>query len=131
MSLGIPARILKDSSSYQMLVDMVRPELEKKIRAEVEKQIRDELEEEARVELEKQARIALEKQARIEWEKQIRVEQTRSLLIDLATDRFGNPTEAQKANLDGITDYDRLVRLCKKVGTLSTWDELLGSEPAA
>jgi hypothetical protein len=61
---------------------------------------------------------------------QVRVEVARSILLDLATDRFGEPTEAPKAQLDGIADHDRLVRLCKKVGKLSTWDELLGSELA-
>jgi hypothetical protein len=61
-------------------------------------------------------------------ERLIRVEEARSILIGLATDRFGEPTEPQKALLDGITDHDRLVRLCKKVGSLSTWDELLASE---
>jgi hypothetical protein len=61
-------------------------------------------------------------------ERLIRVEEARSILLDLATDRFGNPTEPQKALLDGIADHDRLVRLCKKVWSVSTWDELLASE---
>jgi hypothetical protein len=61
-------------------------------------------------------------------EKKIRVEEARSILVDLATDRFGTPTEPQKTLLDGIEDHDRLVRLCKKVGALSTWEELLASE---
>jgi hypothetical protein len=60
--------------------------------------------------------------------KLVRVEEARTLLIDLATDRLGNLSEAQKAILDGIADYDRIVRLCKKVGSVSTWDELLASE---
>ncbi len=63
-----------------------------------------------------------------EIEERARVEEARSILVDLATDRFGEPTETQKALLDGITDHDRLVRLCKKVASLATWDELLGSE---
>jgi hypothetical protein len=64
-------------------------------------------------------------------EERVRVEEARSILIGLATDRFGEPTETQKALLDGITDHDRLFRLCKKVGSLSTWDELLASEVPA
>jgi hypothetical protein len=40
MNLGIPARILKDSTTYQWLEETLRPEVEKKIRAEVENQIR-------------------------------------------------------------------------------------------
>ena len=61
-------------------------------------------------------------------EKKIRVEEARSILADLATDRFGTPNEPQKRLLDGIEDHDRLVRLCKKVGVVSTWEELLASE---
>ncbi len=87
----LDAKILKDSSAYELLKDMIRPDMEK----------------------------------------EVRVKEARSILIDLATDRFGNPTEPQKALLDGITDRDRLVRLCKKVGSLSTWDELLASESAS
>lgn len=64
-------------------------------------------------------------------EKKIRVEEARSILIDLATDRLGAPTEPQKSRLDAIEDHDRLVRLCKKVVTLATWDELLASEVAS
>jgi hypothetical protein len=63
-------------------------------------------------------------------ERMIRVEEARSILVDMATDRFGAPTEPQKALLDGIGDHDRLVRLCKKVGSLATWEELLASESA-
>ena len=63
-------------------------------------------------------------------ERMIRVEEARSILVDLATDRFGAPTGPQKAFLDGIEDHDRLVRLCKKVGSLSTWEELLASGSA-
>ena len=64
-------------------------------------------------------------------EKKIRVEEARSILIDIATDRFGLPSEPQKTLLDGIEDHDRLVLLCKKVGSLSTWEELLTSESAS
>jgi hypothetical protein len=64
-------------------------------------------------------------------EKKIRVEEARSILLDLATDRFGPPTGPQKALVEGIEDHDRLVRLCKKVGTFPTWDELLASEPTS
>jgi predicted transposase YdaD len=60
--------------------------------------------------------------------KLVRVEEARIFLIDLATDRLGDLSEAQKAILDGIADYDQLVRLGKKVGSVSTWDELLASE---
>jgi predicted transposase YdaD len=81
----LDAKILKDSSAYELLKDMIRPDLEK----------------------------------------EVRVEEARSILVNLATRRFGEPTEAQKALLDGITDHDHLVRLCEKVGSLSTWDELL------
>jgi hypothetical protein len=66
-----------------------------------------------------------------EIEERVRVEEARSILIGLATDRFGEPTETQKALLDGITDHDRLVRLCKQVGSLATWDELLAPEVPA
>ena len=68
---------------------------------------------------------------RPEIEEKIRVEEARSILDDLATDRFGAPTEPQKSLLDCIEDHDRLVRLCKKVGCLSTWEELLASESAS
>jgi len=61
-------------------------------------------------------------------EKKIRIEEARSILVDLATDRFGAPTDPQRTILEGVEDHDRLVRLCKKVGHLSTWDELLASE---
>jgi hypothetical protein len=70
----------------------------------------------------------LEELMRAAIEEQIRVEEARSLLVDLATDRFGAPSEPQKTLLDGIEDHDRLVRLCKKVGRLSTWEELLASD---
>jgi len=63
-------------------------------------------------------------------EKKFRLEEARSILVEMATDRFGAPTEPQKTLLDGIEDHDRLVRLCKKVGSLSTWEELLASESA-
>jgi hypothetical protein len=65
---------------------------------------------------------------RPDMEKEVRIEEARSILVILATRRFGEPTEAQKALLVGITDHDRLIRLCENVGSLSTWDELLGSE---
>lgn len=61
-------------------------------------------------------------------EKKIRLEEARSILLDLATDRLGPPSGAQQELLDGIEDHERLVRLCKKVGVLSTWDELLAAE---
>jgi predicted transposase YdaD len=61
---------------------------------------------------------------------QIRVEEARSILSQIATARFGHPTKVQKAMLDAIADHDRLVELCEKVGSLSTWDELLASEIA-
>jgi hypothetical protein len=64
-------------------------------------------------------------------EKKIRVEEARSILLDLATDRFGSPTGPQKTVVDEIEDHDRLVHLCKKVRTFSTWDELLASEPTS
>ena len=73
----------------------------------------------------------LKQEFRAKTEEKIRVEEARSILVDLATDRFGAPTELQKTLLDGIEDHDRLVRLCKKVGVLSTWDELLATEPAS
>jgi predicted transposase YdaD len=100
----LDSKILKDSSAYQLLEEMMRPDMEKQIRVDMEKQIR------------------------VDMEERVRVEEARSILIGLATDRFGEPTETQKALLDGITDRDRLFRLCKKVGSLSTWDELLASE---
>jgi hypothetical protein len=63
-----------------------------------------------------------------DMEKQIRIEEARSILVNLATRRFGDPDEPQKASLDGIADHDRLVRLCENVGSVSTWDELLAAE---
>jgi hypothetical protein len=110
MSL-LPAHILKDSSSFELLKDMIRPQLEKEVR----------------VELEKEVRVELEKEVRVELEKEVRVEAARAMLVDLASDRLGNPSEGQKAILDGIADYERLMRLCKRVGRLSTWEELLES----
>jgi CHASE2 domain-containing sensor protein len=102
----LDSKILKDSSAYHLLQDMMPPEMEDQIRAEIEDQ------------------------TRVEMQEKIRVEEARSILVDLATDRFGAPNEAQKALLDGIEDHDRLVRLCKKVGSLSTWEEFLDSESA-
>ncbi len=72
------------------------------------------------------ARLQLEEALRKYIE--VRVDEARSILLELATDRFGEPDEAQKTQLVGITDHDRLVRLCKKVGKLASWDELLTSE---
>ena len=66
-----------------------------------------------------------------EMEERVRVEEARSILVVLATRRFGDPTETQKALLDGTTDHDRLIRLCEEVGSLSTWDELIASESAS
>jgi predicted transposase YdaD len=84
----LDSKILKDSSAYHLLEELMRPELEK----------------------------------------EIRVKEARSILVNQATRRFGEPTETQKAFLDGITDHDRLFRLCENVVILSSWDELLGSE---
>lgn len=84
----LASKILKDSSAYHLLEELIRPELEK----------------------------------------EIRVKEARSILVNQATRRFGEPTETQKAFLDGITDHDRLFRLCENVVILSSWDELLGSE---
>jgi hypothetical protein len=81
--------------------------------------------------LEEMMRPEIEEKIRVEMDEKIRVEEARSILVDIATDRFGAPTEAQKTLLDGIEDHDRLVRLCKKVGSLSTWEELLTSESAS
>ena len=61
-------------------------------------------------------------------ERRIRLDEMRTFLLDQATDRFGPPSNQQKAVLEGIEDHDRVVRLCKKVGTFSTWDELLAAE---
>ena len=74
---------------------------------------------------------SMDEQTRLELENRIRAEEARSILLSLATSRFGEPTEAQKVSLDGIADHDRLVRLCTKVGSLSTWDELLAAESAS
>jgi predicted transposase YdaD len=95
----LSSKILKDSSTYQLLKERMRPDLEAEIRADLAEKIR--------------------------------VEEARSLLLDLATDRFGAPTEPQKAILESIEDHGRLVRLCKKVGRLSTWEELLSPEPGS
>jgi hypothetical protein len=73
----------------------------------------------------------LQKMWRAELEKQIRAEAVRSLLVDLGTDRFGAPTEPQKTLLDGIEDDVRLARLCKRVANLSSWEELLTSDPVS
>jgi hypothetical protein len=80
-------KILKDSSSYRLLLEMFRAE----------------------------------------HGERIRVEEARFILNSMATERFGDATEAQKAFLDGIADYDRLLRLCHQVWNVSTWDELLAS----
>jgi hypothetical protein len=113
-------KILKDSSSYRLLQKMWRPEMEKEVRAELEPQVR--------AEMEMQVRAEMEMQVRAELEKQIRAEEARSILVDLGTDRFGAPTEPQKTLLDGFEDDVRLARLCKKVASLSSWEELLASD---
>lgn len=62
-------------------------------------------------------------------ERKIRVEEARSILLDLATDRLGPPSETHRAALAGIEDHDRLVGLCRRVGVIASWDELLAAEP--
>jgi hypothetical protein len=58
----------------------------------------------------------------------IRLNETRLLLIELAADRLGDLTEVQKTRLEGIRDREQLIRLCKQIWKVSTWDELLASE---
>ncbi len=64
-------------------------------------------------------------------EDMLRADEARSILLGQATDRFGPPTESQKALLEGIASHDRLVHLCKRVLTATTWEELLASEAIA
>jgi hypothetical protein len=126
------SKIIKDSSAYPLLLEMLRPEMEEDIRAEMKVKIRAEIEEKIRAEImEEKLRAEMKEKIRAEIEEKIRADESRSLLIAMAADRFGAPTEPQKTLLDGIEDHDRLVRLCKKVGSLSTWEELLGSESAS
>lgn len=100
----LDSKILKDSSSYQLLMKMMRKDLEPEIRKDLESAIREDL------------------------EPAIRNVEARSILLDLATDRFGPPTTIQRASLEAIEDHDRLSRLCRKVVKLSSWDELLVAE---
>ncbi len=64
-------------------------------------------------------------------ERMLRVDEARSSLLSQATDRFGAPTESQKALLEGIESHDQLVHLCRKLLTVATWDELLAPEPVS
>jgi len=51
----------------------------------------------------------------------------RSLLLDIAQERFGAPTPTVEASILAISDYDRLARLVKRVHHVADWKELLAS----
>jgi len=57
----------------------------------------------------------------------VRIDEARSILVLLATDCFGELSETQTSFIENIRDYDHLLRLCKKVRTVASWDELVTS----
>jgi predicted transposase YdaD len=54
--------------------------------------------------------------------------EARRLLLRLAEHRFGPPSPAAVAAIEGISDIDRLEQLSLELLTASGWDELLGGE---
>ena len=53
--------------------------------------------------------------------------EARRLILQLATDNLGEPEETTVTRLEGITDIDRLERICRQAFKASSWDELLNT----
>ena len=49
----------------------------------------------------------------------------RAVILVQGEDRFGPPDESVKANLNNITDLNRLERIARKTPKAASWQELL------
>jgi hypothetical protein len=59
---------------------------------------------------------------------QVRADGARSMLLRAGRKKFGRaPTKKQQAELDAITDLERLGELAERVQDVSTWAELLAA----
>jgi hypothetical protein len=54
-----------------------------------------------------------------------RIDQTRRLLVRLGGKRFGKPSVAVQAAIDGVTDLDKLERMTDRLMTAKNWRELV------
>ncbi|MFN0073118.1 MAG: hypothetical protein ACKVVP_16670, partial [Chloroflexota bacterium] len=94
-------RNMRESSTYQLILNEGRAEGRDQGRAEG----RDE--------------------GRAEGRDEGRATEARSLLLLMGTTKFGAPTPAARSALDSITDIARLERMGPRLLSATSWDELL------
>jgi hypothetical protein len=51
----------------------------------------------------------------------------REIILVQGEDRFGPPNESVKANLNNITDLNRLMRIARQTPKAASWDEVLAT----
>ncbi len=108
-------RTLRESSTYQAILDEGRAEGEARGRAE------------GRVEGEARGRVEGEARGRVEGEARGRAEEARRMLLLFGAPRLGEPDAATLAALAAIGEPERLEQLGQRMQDVDTWAELLAT----
>ncbi len=104
-------RRMRESTTYQYILNEGRQEGEVK----------------GRLEGEVKGRLEGEVKGRLEGEVKGHVTAVRKILLSLGSVRFDEPEAATAAAIEAITDPERLERLTKRLLNVGSWDELLAT----